>query len=269
MRTIYTPNEVNLHTHSFFCGHGSGQLTDYVKEAKQGSITLLGFTEHAPLPDESYSRSRMAYRELESYLDECRTLQASEEEIKILTGLECDQLDDWYVYYREDLKGSGKVDFLCGGVHFVDQTYVPYLEPTTKNLFAYTDDYTEMIRSLIFDYGVHPDLYCAFYQDWDKHAILAAKSILEVAEAQKLPLEINGNGMRKGLIETPQGLRYPYPRKEFWELAATYDVKVIANSDAHHPHELYAMRQELFDFAKECGVKLSVISLEDKEFFVL
>ena len=263
MHNVYKSREVNLHTHSFYCGHGSGQLEDYVAEAKKGSITLLGFSEHAPLPNNLHSRSRMDYSELETYLGECRSLQEAEDSIEILAGFECDNLQEWNEYYR-DLKDSRKVDYLCGGVHFVDDTYVPYLNPERRFLYDYVDDYVDMLRSGIYDYAVHPDLYCAFYRDWDKEALQVAKAIIESAQEHQIPLEINGNGLRKGKVKTPQGMRYPYPRREFWELVSAYDVKVIANSDSHHPYELYQQREEVYAFAQECNIELGDITMNGR-----
>ena len=260
MHATFNSREVNLHTHSFYCGHGSGQLVEFVEEAKRGEITLLGFSEHAPLPNNLYSRSRMDYSEIETYLGECRSLQANEAELQVLVGFECDNLEEWNDYYI-NLKESNQVDYLCGGVHFVEGTYVPNLTKNKRFLFDYANDYVDMLGRGIYDYGVHPDLFCAFYRDWDDDAIAVSRAIIESAQEHRVPLEINGNGLRKGKVKTPQGRRYPYPRREFWEMVSTYDVQVIANSDAHHPYELYHQREEVYSFAQECNINLGDITL--------
>ena len=33
----YLQNEVNLHTHSFYCMHGEGKISEYVKKADEES----------------------------------------------------------------------------------------------------------------------------------------------------------------------------------------------------------------------------------------
>ena len=62
---IYTPDKVNLHTHSFYCKHGSGTIADYVEQARKDGLKLLGFSEHCPLPDREYQKgNRMDYEDL-------------------------------------------------------------------------------------------------------------------------------------------------------------------------------------------------------------
>ena len=65
----YRYNEVNLHTHSYYCRHGKGEIVDYVNVAKaKGLLKVLGFSEHAPLPDRTLDYgTRMAYSELDDY----------------------------------------------------------------------------------------------------------------------------------------------------------------------------------------------------------
>ena len=260
MHDTYNSREVNLHTHSFYCGHGSGQLVDFVEEAKRGAIALLGFSEHAPLPNNLYSRSRMDYSEIGTYLDECRSLQASEEELQVLVGFECDNLEEWNNYYI-DLKESNQVDYLCGGVHFVEGTYVPNLTKNKNFLYDYCDDYVDMLGRGIYDYGVHPDLFCAFYRDWDSDAI-AVSAIIESAQEHRTPLEINGNGLRKGKVKTPKGKALSLsPQRVFGEMVSTYDVQVIANSDAHHPYGFYQQREEVYSLPKSATLTLVILPL--------
>ena len=65
----FLQNEVNLHTHSYYCRHGEGEIKDYVSVArKKGLLKVLGFSEHAPLPDKKlYYGTRMEYSDLDRY----------------------------------------------------------------------------------------------------------------------------------------------------------------------------------------------------------
>ena len=65
----YLQNEVNLHTHSFYCRHGEGKISEYVKKAEEKVLLkVLGFSEHAPLPDKIlYYGTRMDYSDLDRY----------------------------------------------------------------------------------------------------------------------------------------------------------------------------------------------------------
>ena len=70
-------------------------------------------------------------------------------------------------------------------------------------------------------------------------------------------LEFNANGYRRGLSKTPQGILPPYPRLEFWDIAKTYNVKTIFNSDCHSPKILYDK------VIKEAEVAYLILGLND------
>ena len=51
----------NLHTHSFYCGHGSGTIKEYADFAQASGYEVFGFSEHIPFPDNHFKSSRMDY----------------------------------------------------------------------------------------------------------------------------------------------------------------------------------------------------------------
>ena len=74
-----------------------------------------------------------------------------------------------------------------------------------------------------------------FYQKWDFSAKNAAKKIIECAIKNNVLLEINANGIRKGLIKYSDETEcYRYPFLEFWRLVGEYEkAKVIVSDDSH------------------------------------
>ena len=50
--------KINLHTHTYMCQHGSGNIADYMVWAEKENFEVLGFSEHIPLPDELLFKSR-------------------------------------------------------------------------------------------------------------------------------------------------------------------------------------------------------------------
>jgi len=270
MVQIFPPERVNLHTHSWYCGHGVGELSEYVTAAEEQELDLLGFSEHCPLPDHRWPTSRMEFELLDPYLEECRQLQQSTDTLQILVGLECDYYPEYETWYREYILDKNRVDYLCLGVHSLpdasgQDVYMKHLPQDKRLLHEYTDLYTGGLSSGLFLFGVHPDLFASFYHVWDAEAIACSKEIIECAVAYDIPLEINGNGLRKSMIDTPSGRRRQYPLREFWELAATYPVQVTTNSDAHAPEEVNQGQWESFAFAKKCGVEPSACSVQKKE----
>lgn len=260
--TLHAPEQVNLHTHSWYCGHGSGELSEYVAVAKSLGLTALGLSEHCPVPDERWRRSRMAYAQIDTYMHQARTLQSEERDIRILCGFECEHDPRYTRWYDENLVQNNYVDFLNFGVHYIEgpdgkETFLRNLPPTKQWLHRYTDMYIDGLQSGLYLFGAHPDLFGMFYTDWDEEAISCSKSLLSCAESVGIPLEINGYGFRKPAIQTAEGKRLQYPMQRFWDLASTYAVKVVINSDAHVPGDLELASVGAFEFARKSDIVVS------------
>ena len=82
--TLHSGRQVNLHTHSRYCGHGAGELSEYVDAAKRVGLTALGFSEHCPVPDNRWGASRMKYHQQNSYMHDCREQQAKQKDLTII-----------------------------------------------------------------------------------------------------------------------------------------------------------------------------------------
>ena len=121
----------------------------------------------------------------------------------------------------------------------------------------YVDLYTEALRSGMFLFGCHPDLFLSGHRAWDTDAISASRDIIQCALECDIPLEINDNGLRKKLIETPDGIRHPYPVEEFWEMARDMGVKIVINSDAHRPQDVSAHLRNSVGFVEKLGIRLA------------
>ncbi|PKL10874.1 MAG: hypothetical protein CVV52_16195, partial [Spirochaetae bacterium HGW-Spirochaetae-8] len=148
----------------------------------------------------------MAYTQMDTYLQECRTLGASNNDMHILCGFECDYDARYIQWYAEHLVDTKKVDYLCFGVHYLvgpdgKETYIKNLPSQKQWLDLYTDTYVAGLKSGLFLFGVHPDLFGMFYKEWDKDAEYSARRILSCAAEFDMPLEINGYGFRKPQID--------------------------------------------------------------------
>ena len=278
---LYTPDKVNLHTHSFYCKHGTGTIAEYVEQAKAEGLTLLGFSEHCPLPDREYQKgNRMDFPDLPLYEADIKAAQAKEQnkeqskytteiedkekKITILLGVECDWLPEEKSFYEELLQ-KRNYDYLCCSVHHM---YDPvkgkenFLGAFTTlplgHLKEYVKLYTDALRSGIFTFGCHPDIFLAGYRRWDDDAIEASTDILQCAKQCGIPLEINDNGLRKRPITAEDGtIRQPYPVKEFWLLAKEIGTKIVTNSDSHRPIDVAAHKRNAFAFAEQNDITLS------------
>ena len=273
---IYTPDKVNLHTHSFYCKHGTGTIADYVEQARKDGLRLLGFSEHCPLPDREYQKgNRMDYEDLPFYEADIKQAQQKEAEraneaITILTGAECDWLPEEFSFYKDELLGARHYDYISMSVHEMynpatgENGYLGYFKKMdVKTLSQYVRIYTDGLKSGIFTFGCHPDLFMAGYRRWDADVIAASKDIIQCAIDCDIPLEFNDLGLRKKPIVADDGtVRAPYPVEDFWALARDMGVKAITNSDAHYPKDVAAHKRSTMLWAQEIGLKLSSWTLD-------
>ena len=260
---LYNPSQVNLHTHSFYCRHGKGTISEYVDQARADGLKLLGFSEHCPLPDRDYQKgNRMDFEELPAYEADVRA-HMGDPDLKVLLGAECDWLPDEESFYRDDLLGRRGYDYLiCSVHHMVDpsdgkEKFLQYLtRMPVGHIIEYVDLYTAALESGMFLFGCHPDLFLAAHRKWDAEAKAASRDIIQCALETDTPLEINDNGLRKKPVQTDDGPRQPYPVREFWEMARDMGVQIVTNSDAHRPVDLSAHRTNAFAFASGLGIHL-------------
>ncbi len=259
-------SKYNLHTHSFYCGHGKGELSDYVAESKKNNLELLGFSEHCPVKENRWRQSRMSFETIDTYIEDVNSLKKIESEnsdnsskIELLCGFECDYFPQYKNYYDELRE---RCDYLIFGVHYLDlpsRSDYPlhHHDLNVKALTVYTNQYIKSIESGLFSIAAHPDLFFLRYYKWDNQTLAISKEIIEASIYYDIPLEINGNGILKNKIEGFNNeMRYPYPVKEFWQVARTYkDLKIITNADAHSPTNLKKSFKLCNAFAKDLNIE--------------
>lgn len=250
----------NFHSHTVLCKHASGTVNDYCQSAVNFNFKTLGISDHTPLPDNKWSSVRMSLSQLPGYcaqIDEAKTRYPS---MRIFKGMECDYASDYVDFYREHLLKTLSFDYLIGAVHwfpFEGEWVCVYKELNSpQKLKAYTEHYLNAMKSGLFSFMAHPDVFGNAYLEWDEACESAANAICSLAKEMNLPLEINGYGFMKPWIETSQGCRPLYPWKPFWETASRFKLKIIVNSDAHRPEDLTGGILEALEISKT--FKLSI-----------
>lgn len=252
--------KTNYHTHNYRCNHAEGNVEDYIKEAIESGFDEIGISDHLPHPGKEVdNKSRMKYEEVLGYFEEIdKSIKKYGDKISIKKGMECEYFPD-YGWFYDELKNKYKVDYLLLGVHFYKYkgqwTYVGKGNLTKEMLECYVDFVIESMKTGLFTYLAHPDLFGLSYLDWDKYSIKASRRILKVAEELDMPIEINVNGLRKPRVKYNNGERYKYPIKEFWELSKEYKVRRIIGIDAHSPRDLRDINMGL-DFAEKYGLEV-------------
>ena len=235
--------KANYHTHTQRCLHASGSEEDYLRCALEAGLQVLGFSDHAPFPDHDFGW-RMRFDELEEHFATVKILaEKYASEITVRQGLETEYMPQYRSYY-EWLVGEGKVDYLLLGQHlYADETgktpYISEAKDTRANL-TYAQSIAEGLRTGLFRMVAHPDFYATNRFQWDDNCEAAADIIIEAAVETGTVLELNANGLRKGVFDDfPDGPRYLYPHRHFWEKVAASGAKVIVGSDCHDPRQMW------------------------------
>jgi len=253
----------NLHTHSFYCGHGIGTISDYCNEAERLGLEILGFSEHCPRPDSFMPQTRMPGDDMTLYEKDCRE-EGKRRAFTIILGYECDYEGKHYSYY-DDLLATGRVDYLISGTHYIKRNRGEYVTPfvdrlTGDDLKTYRDEVVEAISSGLFSFIAHPDLFMAGYEKWDKACEEIASDIVSAAIDNGIPLEVNGNGYVKPHVFSRQAYG---ATAEFFDVAKARGAILVRNTDAHTPKNLGLSVPMMKAFMDGHGYSLAKVSVED------
>ncbi len=247
----------SFHTHTRLCKHATGVPRDYASQAAAEGCLALGFSDHCPYPDGTWSGSRMAVGDVGLY----RSLvveAALASDFPVRFGFECEWHPRYESWYRDFLLGECGAEFLAYGPHWVEDSgeffYIPEAAEA-RLLRSYVDLTCEGIASELYAYVAHPDLLLAGYTRMTADVRAACADIIDAAVAAALPLEVNGLGLMRPLIPGDGGMRSPYPVREFWEMAASRGARIICNSDAHRPEDALASAKNARDFARAIGIE--------------
>jgi len=259
----------NHHTHTYRCKHATGDVDDYCRAARRAGLTVLGFSDHAALPDNRWLSVRMAYSERDAYCADLERARETFPGLTLLKGMECEYAPAYRAYFEDELLGRLELDYLVGAAHFIpyDGDWLGVYRGITDaaTLRAYAAAYVALIEWKLFAFIAHPDLFANSYLAWDRHAEACSREILRAAEAYGVPLEINGYGFRKPRVDTSEGRRPMYPWIRFWELAAEYDIEVVLNSDAHRPEDVAANLDDAAAIAARFGLRIADLSCLEPE----
>ncbi len=241
MNNTNTQQKFNFHTHTYRCKHATGDIKDYLKQASEQNASSIGFTEHPPMLEGIWTAYRMEEEELDGYFDAIKEARELFPGINVLGGFEMDIVKAFSSYYEDVILSRTDIDYLIGGVHWIKHngSWI-WLEEATSaaHLRSFVKETVDLMECGYCSFIAHPDSFGYGYMKWDENADACAADILSAAEQCKIPLEINGYGLRKKMVDTPEGKRHVYPLLPFWEKAAAYDIEVVYNSDAHKPENV-------------------------------
>lgn len=233
--------KTNYHTHNELCKHAFGSVMDYANAAYYANFDIIGMSDHGPYKNNPLG-FRMDYEELTTYIEGVKQAKdIYKEKMKVLLGLEMEYLPKYNDYYNELLSTIG-IEYLILGQHFFDDkkgdvSYVYDLQDTSGYV-DYANSIKDALQTGLFSMLAHPDLIFVHNFKWDYNCSKTTEIIVEAALKYKIPVELNANGVRKGLSQFEDGYRYPYPHIKFFEEVSAAKIPVMINSDCHQVKEL-------------------------------
>lgn len=240
----------NYHTHTRWCNHAKGEAEDYIKEAIRLGLKEIAITDHVPHIDNS-DPARMRWEEFDAFnklLDE--TIEKYKDQIVIYKGFECEYFPEALDFYKKLINDYGyRVMVLgqhrCGENRF----YNAFSNMDREALEIYEKTVCEALRSGLFSFLAHPDVFLFSYPSFDKHAERALRNIYKTCEELKIPIEINGFGYHSGR---------PYPSFEALKISKEYKLTYLINSDAHRPELIYTGKmKDLEETVKFLGITVT------------
>lgn len=252
----------NYHTHTHRCHHAFGCEWEYVERAIAGGLKVLGFSDHGPFPGVTpWPNVRMPMEQLPQYIEtieHLRKIYGDRIELKI--GLEVEYLPGRFWALMEELKKSGKVEYLILGQHFHPESRFPASGKPFKEkerLTRWVDNMIEAFHTGKFLYVAHPDV--ANFKGSRRFYKKEMRRLCRAAKECNLPLEINGQGLRA---------KSHYPADRFWKIAGQEGCKAVIGMDAHRPSAICNQEEIaiLQGIAEKYGLEL-LDELKIKELF--
>ena len=242
----------NYHTHTARCGHAIGEDREYVENAIQAGMKVLGFSDHCPwvFPDGYESPIRMRLQEVDGYFSSLTKLRDEyKDDITIYIGFESEFIPE-LLDAQDKFLADYPVDYQIMGQHYTSRepetVYCGRVVPRVQAPYfrEYVESCIAGIESGRYKYLAHPDLMGmldpAIYREG--YAKLCA-----CIKAHDMPVELNCIGIERH-----------YTSRAFLKIAAEFGCKAIIGIDAHQPEKLLGRTgvdvcQEL---AEETGLEL-------------
>ena len=112
--------KANYHTHTARCKHAWGEDKEYVEQAIQAGMEVLGFSDHCPwiFPPDYVSHTRMEPKELDGYFTSLENLKREyAKDITIYIGFESEYIPE-LMEEQDRLLKDYPVDYMLLGEHF-------------------------------------------------------------------------------------------------------------------------------------------------------
>jgi DNA polymerase (family 10) len=182
---------------------GRSSLEDMVAAAKELGLEYLGIADHSKA---SFQANGLDEKRLAAQVARIAEINASEKEIHIFVGTECDILKDGSLDFSDEILAS--LDYVVGSIH--SSFTMPAAEMTKRIIRAIENPHITMLA--------HPTGRLLLSREPYQ---LDIPAILDAAAATGTFIELNANPRRLDLDW------------RWWQMAKEKGVKCVINPDAH------------------------------------
>jgi histidinol-phosphatase (PHP family) len=228
----------DYHIHTELCGHATGAVDEYIEAAIGASLGEIGFSDHAPLPEELREGITMPPEKTEPYIAMVQDAAGRyRDRIEVRTGFEVDF--PLHPTFDSSYFSDPRLDFLTGSCHFIDGWPFDHpefmkefdrrdIDETYRRYFAILKD---LVSSGLFNIIGHLDLVKKFGHRPTEDFTGAIEAIFSNCPHRDMAVEINTAGLRKPVGEM-------YPSRDIIDTLFRLNVPVTLGSDAHCPGEV-------------------------------
>ena len=246
---------IDYHLHGNFCGHGTGELEEYIQEALKKGFVEIGFSAHLPKVVNPDPYHAMLEEDLPRYVALVERLRDSYRgDISIKLGIEADH----FIGYENETRRlieAYPFDYVFGSVHFLGDWHFTsrvgrgrYKEENPDEAFPrYFTLIKEMIKTGIFDILAHPDAIRR--AQFKPHLPMDAEygEVARLLRAYGMAIEVNTAGIRRGAGSV-------YPDEHLLRICVAEEIPVTLGSDAHTPGDVGSNYEEAFQMLSSMGV---------------
>jgi histidinol-phosphatase (PHP family) len=250
----------DFHTHHDRCGHAVGKIEDYIKQAIEYGMDMIGISDHSPFfgsdDEQPQPATAMAKREFSNYVQEVLRLKDQYHgRIEVLLGVESDFFPEHAEIYREVYR-QYPLDYIIGSVHVSNGISIfrksRWEGLTEQDKVQEKEIYNELIqqsaRSGMFDILGHIDAIKTNYPEYSSIPTDVVDQTLKVISECDVAIEVNTSGRIKKCAEW-------HPTLEILERAHFHGVKVTFGSDSHKPERVGDEWEIVRSKLKEIGYK--------------
>ena len=266
----------DYHTHSRRCGHGFGEIEDYVKAAIVKNLNEIGISDHFPIKSvnkdpkliEILKIASMEVEEFPRYIKEIKGLKEKYKnkiDIRISTEIAFYTPGGALSLQKEVLEPfMDDIDYILGGIHDVKWHESPQilLDPSLaseifgkygedKIILEYLNKLIKLVDTTFFDVIAHFDYYRMMYRPnnpiYSQNMWQKLLDLLDKIKNKGMAIEINTSATRKSLSNQ-------FPDDEIIKEIIQRKIPLLLGSDAHKPEDVGYMFKETLEKVKKWGL---------------